>query len=80
MTKIWTPTNLAWLLTRTLVKGPADLDDAKAINDKIIVSPLSAYQANKTSPPTTVTETNPLKEIPIGPQPSLNSANRYQNF
>ena len=70
MTKIWTPTNLAWLLTRTLVKGPADLDDAKAINDKIIVSPLSAYQANTTSSPAPVTETN-SKEIPIGPQPSL---------
>ena len=24
MTKIWTPTNLAWLINRILVKGPSD--------------------------------------------------------
>jgi len=71
MTKIWTPTNLAWLLNRILVKGPSDVPNVNAIQDKIIVKPLSEFQANTTSSPAPVTETNVSKEIPIGPQPTL---------
>jgi hypothetical protein len=71
MTKIWTPTNLAWLITRTLVKGPADVPSVVAIQDKIIVKPLSEFEANMTSSPAPVTATNASKEIPIGPQPTL---------
>ena len=71
MTKIWTPTNLAWFINRILVKGPSDLPNVHAIQDKIIVKPLSAFQANTTSSPSAVTETNASKEIPIGPQPTL---------
>jgi hypothetical protein len=71
MTKIWNPTNLAWLITRTLVKGPADVPNVIAIQDKIVIKPLSAFQANTTSSPAPVTETNASKEIPIGPQPTL---------
>ena len=71
MTKIWTPTNLAWFINRILVKGPSDLPNVHAIQDKIIVKPLSAFQANTTSSPSAVTETNASKEVPIGPQPSL---------
>ena len=78
MTKIWTPTNLAWLLNRILVKGPSDLSNVNAIQDKIIVKPLSAFQKN----PTNATFTSPLsklqasqanasKKAPIGPQPGL---------
>jgi len=70
MTKIWTPTNLAWLLNRILVKGPADVPNVNAIQDKIIVKPLSDFQANTTLSPAPVTETT-SKDIPIGPQPSL---------
>jgi hypothetical protein len=33
MTKIWTLTNLAWLITRTLVKSPADVANVNAIQD-----------------------------------------------
>jgi hypothetical protein len=71
MTKIWTPTNLAWLITRTLAKGPADVANVNAIQDKIIVKPLSEFQGNATSPPSAVTQVNASKEVPIGPQPTL---------
>jgi len=72
MTKIWTPTNLAWLITRTLVKSPADVPNVVAIQDKIIVKPLSEFQANSsTSSQVETTQTTASKEIPIGPQPTL---------
>ena len=72
MTKIWTPTNLAWLITRTVVKSPADVPNVVAIQDKIIVKPLSLFQGNATtSSQSTATQTNASKEIPIGPQPTL---------
>ena len=54
-----------------LVKGPADVPNVIAIQDKIIVKPLSEFQANTTSSPAPITETNASKEIPIGPQPTL---------
>jgi hypothetical protein len=31
MTKIWSPTNLAWLITRTSVKGLTDVSNVIAI-------------------------------------------------
>jgi hypothetical protein len=72
MTKIWTPTNLAWLVNRILVKGPADVPNVNAIQDKIIAKPLSVYQANTTvSSEPAATPVNASKEVPIGPQPSL---------
>ena len=63
--------NLAWLVNRIVVKGPADLTNVHAIQDKIIVKPLSAFQGNETTSPSAVTQANASKEIPIGPQPSL---------
>jgi hypothetical protein len=80
MTKIWTPTNLAWLINRILVKGLADVPNVNAIQDQISVKPLSEFQGNTTTPisssiSTTIagtTQTNASsKEIPIGPQPKL---------
>jgi hypothetical protein len=72
MSKIWTPTNLAWLITRTLVKNPADVANVVAIQDKIIVKPLSEFQGNgTTSSQPAATQINASKEVPIGPQPSL---------
>jgi hypothetical protein len=50
MTKIWSPTNLAWSINRILVKGQADVTNVNAIQDKIVVRPLSAFQG-KTVPP-----------------------------
>lgn len=37
MIRIWSPTNLAWLLSRILVKGQADVANVNAIQDKIVV-------------------------------------------
>jgi hypothetical protein len=72
MTKIWTPTNLAWLITRTLVKSPADVVNVNAIQDKIVVKPLSQSLGNTTtSSQPAATQVNASKEIPIGPQPTL---------
>jgi hypothetical protein len=72
MTKIWTPTNLAWLITRTLVKSPADVPNVIAIQDKIIVKPLSVFQENATtSSQPAATQSNGSKEVPVGPQPTL---------
>ena len=44
MTKIWSPTNLAWLINHILAKGPSDVANVHPIQDKIIVKPLSVFQ------------------------------------
>ncbi len=78
MTKIWSPTNLAWLINHILVKDPSDLANAHAIQDKIIVKPLSVFQgktaaANIQQPSTSTTNvsSSASKQVPIGPQPYL---------
>ncbi len=78
MTKIWSPTNLAWLINHVLVKGPSDLANAHAIQDKISVKPLSVFQgktaaANVQQPSTSTTNVSSYasKQVPIGPQPYL---------
>jgi hypothetical protein len=70
MTKIWSPTNLAWLATRTLVKGQADVANAVAVEDKYEVKPLSVFQGKPATQPTT-TQANTSQAVPIGPQPDL---------
>src|ERR687890_1958057 len=50
MTKIWTPTNLSWLINRILVKAPNDVPNVNAIQDKISVNRLSEFQGNTTTP------------------------------
>ena len=59
MTQIWSPTNLAWTINRILVKGPADVANVNAIQDKIIVKPHPTVNASLS------------KEVPIGFQPLL---------
>jgi len=76
MTEIWTPTNLAWLVNRILVKGPADVPNVHTIQDQISIKPLSEFQGNTTTPLSSTTaaettQTNASKEVPIGPQPKL---------
>ena len=41
MTMIWSPTNLAWILQRTLLKGPNDIGNVHAIQDQMNLAPLS---------------------------------------
>ncbi len=56
ITNIWSPTNLAWLIQRILVKGPADIPNVLAIQDKIVVKPLSEFQGKAAATPTTTTQ------------------------
>ena len=49
MTKIWTPTNLAWVLNQILVKGDADLPNVHDIHYKISLIPLSVFEGNTTN-------------------------------
>jgi hypothetical protein len=74
MTKIWSPTNLAWFINRILVKGPSDLPNVHAIQDKISVKPLSAFQgkaAPSQSSSVATAATASTKQVPIGTQPAL---------
>jgi hypothetical protein len=77
MTKIWTPTNLAWFISRILVKAPSDVPNVTAIQDKISVKPLSEFQGKGTVPSTLppseapTTNASSSKQVPIGPQPAL---------
>jgi hypothetical protein len=81
MTMIWSPTNLAWIVNRILVKGPADLPNVHTIQDKISVKPLSVFQGKATpsqssssssSSSSVVTAANAsTKQVPIVPQPAL---------
>lgn len=72
MTKIWSPTNLAWFINRILVKGSTDLDNVHSYQDKINVKPLSIFQTNGTSGSTkSVKVEMNATQVPIGPQPSL---------
>ena len=78
MTKIWSPTNLAWLINHVLAKGPSDLANVHPIQDKIIVKPLSVFQGktverNVQQPSTSTANvsSSSSKQVPIGPQPYL---------
>jgi hypothetical protein len=73
MTKIWSPTNLAWFINRILVKGPTDLPNVHSYQDKISVNPLSVFQAKGSagSSESVKVDVNASKEIPVGPQPAL---------
>ncbi len=70
MTKIWTPNNLAWILQRTLVKGPQDVANVQAIQDKTSLTPLSAYQGNTTTAAAASVNAS-TSGVPIAPQPAL---------
>ncbi len=80
MTKIWSPTNLDWVINRILVKGPSDTPNVNAIQDQIKVIPLSVYLSNSTSTGTSAaaaaetaaTMTNAsTTETPINPAPQF---------
>ena len=44
VTPVQSPTNTVWLLGRTLVDGPADLANVKPILQKIVATPLTAWE------------------------------------
>src|SRR5215207_2518320 len=66
MTQIWSPTNLAWILQRTLLKGAADIDNVHTIQDQMSVTPLSGSQiTNATVSPQAATNTSEQLEVPM---------------
>lgn len=69
MTKIWSPTNIAWLLNRILVKGDSDLQNVYSIQDKISLTPLSVFEGNTTNTQA-ADETTLSSQVPIKPQPA----------
>jgi hypothetical protein len=65
MTQIWSPTNLVWILQRTLLKGQADLGNVHKIQDQMSVTPLSGSQTvNSTSAPQATTNTSGQAPMP----------------
>jgi hypothetical protein len=79
MTQIWSPTDLAWILQRTLLKGASDIDNVHTIQDQMSVTPLSGSQmTNATVVSQTATNTSATEhqfvpteyvQTPISPKP-----------
>lgn len=68
--KIWSPTNLVWLINRILVTGQDDISNVHEIQDKIIVKPLSLYLGKNINSLNNTTNSN-TTQLPIEPKPSL---------
>ncbi len=66
MTQVSSPTNLAWIQGRILVKGPSDVSNVNAIQDQISLKPLSALQGKTTLNVSSVGQ----QEIPSTPNPA----------
>jgi hypothetical protein len=71
MKEIKSPTNTVDIGGRIFVNGTADVHNVNAIQAKLMLTPLSAFGRNTTSPQPVTSETNASKQVPIGPQPSL---------
>ena len=71
MKEIKSPTNAVDIGGRIFVNGTADVPNVNAIQAKLILTPLSVFGRNTTSPQTVTPETNASKQVPIGPQPAL---------
>ncbi|HYJ00936.1 MAG TPA: DUF1254 domain-containing protein [Nitrososphaeraceae archaeon] len=81
MKKIKSPTNTAVIAGRIFLSGPSDVPNVNAIQDKLTLTPLSAFGRTITSLPQPVTsETNASKQVPIGPQPALIPATGIKIF
>ena len=73
MTEIRTPTNIAWISNRILIKGSSDLPNVHAIQDQVGLVPLSVLQGKATSPVSSRSQpssSNASKEIRIKPTPA----------
>lgn len=72
MKEIKAPTNIMSIAGRIYVSGPSDVSNVNAIQDKLLLTPLSVFGQNSTSSQSElVTETNASKQVPIAPQPAL---------
>ena len=71
MKEIKSPTNTVEIAGRIFVNGPADIPNVNAIQDQLMLTPLSLLGRNISSAETLTSETNASKQVPIGPQPAL---------
>ena len=71
MKEIKSPTNTIEIAGRIFVNGPADVPIVNAIQDKLLLTLLSVFGRNTTSPQPVTSETNASKQVPIAPQPAL---------
>jgi hypothetical protein len=71
MKEIKSPTNAVNIAGRIYVSGPADVPAVNAIQDKLMLTPLSIFGHNNTSPQPVTVEANASKQVPIIPQPAL---------
>ena len=67
MLQIKSPTNLAALIVRILVNGPADVPNVNALQDRLSLSPVSAPEAS----PIPVNTSVKSNEIPVSTQPAF---------
>lgn len=69
MKEIKSPTNIVWIIGRTLVNGPQDVPNVHALQDKLVLATLSDFQG-KTGSNSSMTLSNVSKEIPVSPEPA----------
>jgi hypothetical protein len=70
MAQIKAPTNLVWIWNRIFVDGPSDVPNVHAIQNKVIVMPLSAFEG-KTAAPSQPQAGASSKQVPLSPEPAL---------
>jgi len=63
--EIKSPTNIIWLLGRTLVNGPSDFPAVKQIQDQYELTPLSAWETGTRTPPVTLSSYPAGKKKPL---------------
>lgn len=71
MKEIKSPTNTVEIAGRIFVNGPTDVPNVNAIQDQLMLTPLSLLGRNISSAQPLTSETNASKQVPIGPQPAL---------
>ena len=71
MKEIKSPTNTVEIAGRIFVNGPVDVPNVNAIQDQLMLTPLSLLGRNISSAQPLTSETNASKQVPIGPQPAL---------
>ena len=71
MKEIKAPTNAVDIAGRIYVSGPGNVPAVNAIQDKLMLTPLSVFGLNTTSQQPGTAEANASKQVPIAPQPAL---------
>lgn len=81
MIKIWSPTDLTWILQRTLLKGSDDISNVHALQDQMSVNPLSVYvSTNSTSTtPSSTANSSTTSESYTATNTSFVPADHIQN-